>query len=268
MERNLLEPETDKQPETNIPADIAPWTTQQTFLGTLITLIPWIALSLLLSSLNGAATVTKPLSPQADLTGAIITIIFSTLIEGAFLIAPVYFANAAFRSITPHARLAIQALGFRHFRVGRALSSIVVLMLAIFAINTLYSYLINVLHLNVQTNDQLLLQESKVAPLTTYATLFAAVVIAPFCEEVFFRGFVFPGLRRGMSLGWAILISSLLFAVAHADPGSFPVLLVIGLALAILRWRTRSLWPCILLHMLNNGVAALVIVLTMQGVIK
>jgi len=268
MESDLLEPEADKQPETNTSADIAPWTTQQTFLGTLITLIPWIVLTLILSSLNGSASVTTPLSPRADLTGAIVTIIFSALIEGAFLIAPFYFANVAFRSITPHARLALQALAFRRYRIGNALFLVVVLIIIIFGINTLYSYLITALHLNVQTNDQLILQESKVAPLTTYATLFAAVIIAPFCEEVFFRGFVFPGLRRGMSVGWAIIISSLLFGVAHADPGSFPVLFVIGLALAFLRWRTRSIWPCIMLHMLNNGVAALVIVLTMQGVIK
>src|SRR6266436_3558808 len=268
MESDLLEPEADKQPETNTSADIAPWTTQQTFLGTLITLIPWIVLTLIHSSLNGSASVTTPLSPRADLTGAIVTIIFSALIEGAFLIAPFYFANVAFRSITPHARLALQALAFRRYRIGNALFLVVVLIIIIFGINTLYSYLITTLHLNVQTNDQLILQESKVAPLSTYATLFAAVFIAPFCEEVFFRGFVFPGLRHGMSVGWAIIISSLLFGVAHADPGSFRVLFVIGLALAFLRWRSRSICPCIMPHMLNNGIAALVIVLTTQGIMK
>src|SRR5437667_1606313 len=115
MERNLLDQEADKQPETNTPEEIAPWTTQQTFLGTLITLIPWIVLTLILSSLNRSVTVTSPLSSQADLIGAIVTILFSALIEGAFLIAPFYYANAAFRSITPHARQALQALGFRRF---------------------------------------------------------------------------------------------------------------------------------------------------------
>jgi membrane protease YdiL (CAAX protease family) len=264
----LLEPKVDKQSDTNAPADIAPWTTQQTFFGTLITLIPWIVLTLILASLNQSATVTTHLSTQADLIGAIVAIVFTTLIEGAFLIAPFYYANAAYRSITPHLRLALKALGFRRFRPGNALFWVIVLMIVIFGVNALYSYLITVLHLNVQTNDQLLLQQSKVAPLSTYATLFAAVIIAPFCEEVFFRGFVFPGLRHGMSLGWAIIISSLLFGIAHADPGSFPVLFVIGLALAFLRWRTQSIWPCIVLHMLNNGIAALAIVLTMQGIIK
>jgi CAAX protease family protein len=264
----LLEPEVGKQPGKNVSKDIVPWTTQQTFLGTLITLIPWIILTLILSSLNGSVKVSQPLSAQADLTGAIVTIVFSTLIEGAFLIAPFYYANAAYRSITPHVRLALQALGFRRFRLGNALFWVIVLMIVIFVVNWLYSYLITVLHLNVQTNDQLLLQQSKVAPLSTYATLFAAVFIAPFCEEVFFRGFVFPGLRHGMSLGWAIIISSLLFGIAHADPGSFPILFVIGLALAFLRWRTQSIWPCIMLHMLNNGIAAIAIVHIMQGAIK
>lgn len=265
----MLERETGKRPiiDTDITTDTVPWTIRQTFLGIFLTLLPWIGLTLILSSLGGQASVSTPLPPRADLIGAIVTIVFSIIIEGAFLIAPLYFANAAFRSITPHTRLALRALGFRHFRVGRTLFWVVVLMLGIFGINTLYSYVIYVFHLNLQTNDQLILQQSKVAPLTAYATLLAAVIVAPICEEIFFRGFVLPGFCRGMPVGWAIVLSSLLFAVAHADPGSFAVLLIIGLALGILRWRTRSIWPSIVLHMLNNGVAALVIVLTMQGVI-
>lgn len=268
MESHLLEREPEQKPVMDNSGDAAPWTIQQTFLGIILTLIPWIVLSLVITSLNGSSTsITRPLPPRADLIGAIVTIVFSAIIEGAFLIAPLYFANATFRSITPHGRLVLEALGFRRFDMGRTLFWVVLLMLVIFGVNSLYSYLISVFHLNLQTNDQLILKQSKVAPLTTYATLFAAVVIAPFCEEVFFRGFVLPGFRRGMPIGWAILLSSLLFAVAHADPGSFAVLFIIGLALGILRWRSRSIWPTILLHALNNAIAALAILLTMQGVI-
>jgi len=266
MENRLLEQQEDKKSIQDTVIDTAPWTIQQTFLGVLLTLLPWITLTLALTSLSGNATITKPLSPRVDLIGAIVTIVFSVIIEGAFLIAPFYFANAAFRSLRPHARLALDALGFRRYPLGRTLLWVAVLMVAIFVVNALYSYLITALHLNLQTNDQLLLKQSKVAPLTTYATLLAAVFVAPFCEEVFFRGFVFPGLRRGMPVGWAIVFSSLFFAVSHADPGSFAVLLIIGLALAILRWRTRSIWPAILLHTLNNGIAALTVVLAMQGI--
>ena len=261
----------DRKPELDDKEllDSVPWTTQQTFRGVLFTIIPWIAFALVLSSLNGQSTpTTKPFAPNVDLSGAIVTFIFSVIIEGAFLIGPFYYANKAFRSITPHIRLAVQALGFRGFSAGRAFLWVVVLLLGIFAVNNLYSYVISVLHLNIQTNDQVLLAHSKDAPLTTYATLIAAVIVAPICEEVFFRGFVFAGLCRSMPVGWAIVLSALIFATTHADPGSFIVLFAIGLALAFLRWRTHSIWPGIALHALNNGVAAILIVLIMNGVVK
>lgn len=245
-----------------------PWTIQQTFLGILLTLVPWVLLALGLSSLNGPSSHTAPLPLQVDLVNAIIVFLFSTLIEVALLVAPFYFANAALRSSIVESvrpRTVLRVLGFRAFNVGSALSWVVVLFFAFFAVNGLYQYLLTVLHLHLQTNDQFILQQSKYAPLSTYAILLVSVLVAPFCEEVFFRGFIFPGLLRGMSLVWAIVLSALIFGVAHADPGSFAVLFFIGLALAFVRWRTDSLWPGILLHMLNNGIAALLIVLAMHG---
>jgi membrane protease YdiL (CAAX protease family) len=244
--------------------DQAPWTIQETFLGIFFTLVPWIAFALVLSSINVKSKASAPLSPQLDLTNAIIVFLFSTLIEGAFLVAPFYFASRVYRNTDGRGRLMLRALGFRSFDVGPALLWVVGLILAFFAINGLYQYIITALHLHLQTNDQYILQQSKNAPISTYATLLASVLVAPFCEEVFFRGFVFAGLLRGMPLGWAIVLSSLIFAVAHADPGSFAVLFFIGLALAFLRWRMHSIWPSIILHLLNNSIGAFLIVLAMQ----
>ena len=245
----------------------APWSIQQTLLGIILTLIPWIGLVVGLGGGNSAPG-TRPLSPQLDLINAIVIFFLSSLIEGAFLIAPLYFANRVLRFITPHLRLAWQALGLKKFNVGQALGWIVVFIPVIFAVDILYQYIITAFHLNLQTNDQVILARSKLEPLTTYATLIVAVLVAPFCEEVFFRGFVFTGLRHRMPVGWAIVLSALLFAIAHLDPGSFAVLFVIGLALAFLRWRTNSLWPGIVLHAINNGIGALAIILVMQGVTK
>jgi uncharacterized protein len=153
-----------------------------------------------------------------------------------------------------------QILGFKRFSLLRAAALIFIFILAIFLVNGAYEYLITALHLNIQVNDQVVLNEGKIAPITTYATLLAAVFIAPFCEEIFFRSFVFMGLLRDLPLGWAIVISALIFGVAHGDPSSFPVLFAIGLPLAYLRWYTRSIWPGMLLHMLNNGLSALLII--------
>jgi CAAX protease family protein len=257
----------NKQTQRQVIEDKMPWTLHQTFTGILLTMVPWMALAIALAKIGGAPTSPAPLSFNLDLSSAIITIIISAIIEGAFLIAPFYYANKAFSDIRPHARRVFDVLGFRKVSLHRVAYWIVGLMLAIFAVNFLYSAIITSFHLNLQTNDQALLAHSKQEPLTTYATLFAAVFIAPFCEEIFFRGFVFPGLRNGMPVGAAIVLSSLLFAIAHADPGSFPVLLIIGLALAFIRWRTASIWPGMFLHMLNNGIGAMSILLVMWGVI-
>src|SRR2546421_11276351 len=102
-----------------------PWTIQQTFLGILLTLVPWSILALGLSSQNASSSLTAPLPPQADLINAIIVFLFSTLIEVAFLVAPFYFANATLRSLTVEAlrpRTVLRVLGFRAFNVGSALS--------------------------------------------------------------------------------------------------------------------------------------------------
>ena len=254
------------------PTDIVPWTFQQTLSGAALTLVPWLFVVFVLNNLGSKQpTSTTPLSPRIDLITAIVDFVLSALIEAAFLIAPLYVANrfyqAVKRDFKPRGKLALQALGFRKANIGQTSGWVIVLMVAIYGVNILYQYLIATLHLNIQTNDQVLLAQSKYAPLSTYASLLVATFVAPICEEVFFRGFVLMGLSRGMPPGWAILISSLLFAIAHGDPGSFAVLFIIGLALAFLRWRTRSLWPSILLHTLNNGLGALLIVLSMWGVI-
>jgi membrane protease YdiL (CAAX protease family) len=93
-------------------------------------------------------------------------------------------------------------------------------------------------------------------------------VIAPVCEEVFFRSFVFMGLLRSMPVWVAIVSSAFLFALVHQDLASFAVLLCIGLALAFLRWYSNSIWPGIILHALNNATSAVLIILTLYHVIK
>ncbi len=248
--------------------DEVPWTIQQTILGILLTLVPWFIVVSLLNGGNTPTTPSTPLPLGTDITNAIITFLVSSIIEGAFIVAPLYFAKHVYHAITPHLRLAWRALGFKEFNAGKAFILVILFGFIIIATDYLYQDAITLFHWHLQTNDQVILTRSKIEPITTYATLLVAVFVAPFCEEIFFRGFVFTGLRRGMPLYLAVIISALLFAAAHGDPASFPVLLIIGLLLAILRWQTKSLWPGILLHCLNNSLGAIEIILVMNGVIK
>ena len=80
----------------------------------------------------------------------------------------------------------------------------------------------------------------------------------PFYEEVCFRGYAFGALERRWGAQWALVVSSLAFALVHGLDYA-PVMLFVGLSLGWLRLRTGDLRQCVLLHCLNNsfGIVAL-----------
>ena len=81
----------------------------------------------------------------------------------------------------------------------------------------------------------------------------AALVLFPaLCEEPFVRGFVLTGLYAHYGPRWALLGSSVFFAVSHFNPWQFLPLLVFGLFLGALVHWTHSIYPAILAHAINN----------------
>ena len=84
-----------------------------------------------------------------------------------------------------------------------------------------------------------------------------AVAVAPVCEEVLFRGFLFGGLRRRWSFWPAASISALAFAVVHGDPIRLLSLFVVGLMLAAILERTHRLAASIAAHLTLNLVSVL-----------
>ncbi len=84
--------------------------------------------------------------------------------------------------------------------------------------------------------------------------LLFAVLVAPVSEELFFRGF--------LTSRFGPIISSILFSIAHITYGSIVQVvgvLVLGLILAHIYLRTRSIVSPILIHMLYNALAIFVI---------
>ena len=91
---------------------------------------------------------------------------------------------------------------------------------------------------------------------------------APLFEELFFRGLLLRGLlgklsplgrRAGPAL--AIVLSAVVFALAHFEALQFLGLFGFGLVLGILAWRTGRLGPGIVAHMSFNAVTVIAIAL-------
>ena len=81
-------------------------------------------------------------------------------------------------------------------------------------------------------------------------------LLAPFAEEVVFRGAVLRSLLDTRLAPWtAIMLSALLFAVGHLNPIQMPHAFIIGMLLGWMYWRTGSILPSMAYHWANNSAA-------------
>ena len=91
------------------------------------------------------------------------------------------------------------------------------------------------------------------------AALLAGGLVGPFAEEVFFRGYLFAGMRQHLGLKWALLLNGLIFALIHILPTSYPPIFLLGVLFAGLLELTGSLWPAIFVHTFINSLSFLLL---------
>ena len=100
----------------------------------------------------------------------------------------------------------------------------------------------------------ILLEEEKGSTGLIVYSVLLATIIAPFLEEVFFRGFCYPILKKKWGAGAAMLLTSLFFATIHANTFAFWPIFVLGMALAYLYEKRRSLTAPVVLHLVHNSI--------------
>lgn len=93
------------------------------------------------------------------------------------------------------------------------------------------------------------------AGIALFATM--AIAVAPLFEEMFFRGFLFQGLARSWGVRAGAVVSAGVFALAHQQLSVIVPFFVLGLLLAWVFYRSRSLWANVALHASFNAVSVL-----------
>lgn len=86
-----------------------------------------------------------------------------------------------------------------------------------------------------------------------------AGVVAPFAEELAFRGVLYPWLRQKLGVAGAAVLSGLCFAALHGVVWLVPALLLVGVALALIYERSGSLWPAVITHGVFNSIMIVVV---------
>jgi uncharacterized protein len=167
--------------------------------------------------------------------------------DGAFVLAPVFFAQLGGRAVSAW------QFGLRPTRSWRAVQLVALVLVGFLLFSLVWAAAFH-------PPKEKLLEQLGTGESTILLLLSAALtcVVAPICEEFLFRGFVFTALRNWRGVWPAAVISGVLFGAVHA--GSAPAvdllpLAVLGFGLCLLYRYTGSLYPCIAAHSLNNSLA-------------
>jgi uncharacterized protein len=113
---------------------------------------------------------------------------------------------------------------------------------------------------DVENEFELLIRNSRYA---VYLVAFFATFTAPLVEEVIYRGLLYSAFQRRFGAVLAIISVTLLFTAVHVpqysiganpDFATLVALLLLSLTLTLIRARTDSLLPCIVLHTIFNGI--------------
>ncbi len=223
------------------------WTLKDTWVGVLV--------GMFVAFLVAPALV-LPFDPDLSSVGALLAA--QALLGTSLIVVSVAAAtNWRFSGI----RRALSSLGLRRFKPS-AFGWMFVVMFSYYVLVGLFAQFV------VEPKQDDIGGELGVGDDTLLVAVLAVVLIAglaPLAEELFFRGFLFSGLRSRMSLWPAALVAGLVFGSVHALTGITTVipLAALGVGLCWLYQKTGSLWPSVILHAINNGLA--LVLLSVDG---
>ncbi|NQV72369.1 CPBP family intramembrane metalloprotease [bacterium] len=90
-----------------------------------------------------------------------------------------------------------------------------------------------------------------------FFTISVLAITPAICEEVLFRGYFQRQSERSFGIVWGIVLSGVVFGLYHMRLTQAIPLSMLGVFMAYLTWRTKSIFPAMLVHLANNSFAAI-----------
>lgn len=188
-------------------------------------------------------------------TNVFLVIFVSSVVLYTFLL------SGTFYSVKVRHRSTLAAIGLKLDGFGHGVALGFVMGLPVFLVAIAVAFIIQKL-VHPTTTDQLSKSVNTISSGTVGWGLVALlavtlVVLAPVCEEIFFRGYLYPALRNRMSKQPAMIINGALFAAAHFEIVGFLPRFLLGWGLCYIYERNKTLGGPMTAHALYNGVVLL-----------
>jgi membrane protease YdiL (CAAX protease family) len=176
------------------------------------------------------------------------SIIASVLCEIVVLLPTIIYLKSKGENIP-------EKLGFHKIKISTVLLTIL-LTLAVTPIATFANALSQLFVKNIVVQSSGEMIEGSVA-----MTLIVVSVLAPICEEIAFRGFLFNGIKGISSVIKAVFISSLLFGLLHLNLNQFCYAVVLGVIFALVNQASGSTWTSVIMHFVYNMINIVVLII-------
>ena len=157
------------------------------------------------------------------------------------------------------------AFGLKRGPLGPALGRAVLLCLLVIPVvyGTMFAWQAVLLAFGITPEEQDILKMIRGAknPLVRGYLLALAVAVAPAFEETFFRGFMYPALKRRLGVAGGLAVVSLVFATIHLNLNAFVPIFVLGAMLGLAYEVTGTILVPITVHALFNTANLVVLLL-------
>lgn len=233
----------------------APWRTKDVLIVLLIVIVAILGISELL----------KTLLKDPNANYKTLTVVGIFIVQSLILMFPLLIL-----SIHKEGKWKWRELGFSRGGIWKSLLPAFVGYLSYIGISVIITAIvlfwgIKIPGYQLQTPIIPIFGESSVALLVAGAIV---IFVAPFIEEIFFRGFVLQGFVNDLGKYVGAIFTAILFAAFHLEFGSFIPVMILGLILSVLFIRSKSIWPCLWFHLINNTVAFIAQILIVKQIIQ
>lgn len=151
------------------------------------------------------------------------------------------------------------SFGFRKLPISKTISYIIISFVITFALWIALAPFIIIFfpHIDLGESQQIFNQNTH--NIAQALLIFYAIIVGPFIEEIVFRGVLLPAIANKTNITFGLIFSTLIWSLLHLQINVIIFTFIFGIILGYVYYKSKSLWPSYITHVLKNLMAVIAI---------